>query len=248
MVKNSSLSPFCLFLAMLLAPSAVFAGQFTGTWNSDYGELRIHETSGVIIGDYAGVGVLLGEVAGNDCASGVFTNGGRFGEFSFRVEQNGRIAGRYRWADGSGAAKWNATRKSASIPAQFKNFTRTGGSTQHIENDNNVFSGVYDSSYGTLRLRDSDLFLFGDYAGRGVIAARWNGRIYEGIFTNRELKDNQVGWVEWNADVLGRNLSGGRFQIQGGASGNWSINNFRPGDVELQNIAVPGACAPLWPF
>jgi|TARA_Y100000031_G_scaffold156542_1_gene211555 hypothetical protein len=224
------------------------ASEFAGRWASDFGELRLHQTDGVIIGDYAQLGILFGEVSGEKCASGVFTNGGRFGEFSFRIVEEGEILGRYRWNGGSTGSRWDATRTSSSVPSDFANFTRSGGSTIHIENDNQVFNGTYASTYGPLRLRDSDLFLYGDYANRGVIAARWNGRKYEGVFTNRELSGNQVGWLEWSADVLARNLTGGTYKIIDSGSGNWAISDFQPGNSVFQNVAVSGTCAPMWPF
>lgn len=227
---------------------SLYAVEFSGTWSSTYGELRLHQTDGVIIGDYADVGILLGKVHDDKCASGVFTNAERSGEFSFRIVNDGEILGRYRWHNGGDGQPWNASRTTASTPPDFLNFTRTGGSTVHINNDNQTFSGTYASSYGALRLRDSDLFLYGDYAEVGIIAARWNGRQYEGVFTNRDLTDQQVGWLTWNADVLAKELSGGTWTIENGGSGNWSISDFRPGQSEFRNVGVEGACAPMWPF
>ncbi len=233
--------------AMLIA-SNVIADAFKGTWSSNYGELRIHQTAGVIIGDYAGVGVLLGEVVDKNCAVGTFTNDGRTGDFTFRVVKDGGIIGRYRWADGSGAAAWNAERISPDTPKEFTNFTRTNSGTVHIQNAAHIFSGVYSSPFGELRLRDSDLFLFGDYADRGIVAARWNGSSYEGIFTNRQLQGEQVGWLNWNADVLAQDLSGGDFEIIDGKQGQWPLAEFEPGEPTLSNLKIEGACAPLWPF
>ena len=234
-------------LTVMLLFTQAHAEGFSGTWQSTYGELRVHQTEGVIIGDYADVGILLGQVTGENCVSGIFTNGGRFGEFTFRIIENGQIKGRYRWSGGQSADVWDAERSSAATPTAFTNFTRTGGSTTHIANDAAIFSGRHASTYGQLNLRDSDLFLFGDYADRGVVAARWNGRFYEGVFTNRFLEGNQVGWLQWEADVLARDLRGGRYEIVGGDSGNWAVSTFEPGRSALQNLKVPGACAPMWP-
>lgn len=234
-------------IAMLLFTQA-YAEGFSGTWQSSYGELRVHQTDDVIIGDYADVGILLGQVTGENCVSGIFTNGGRFGEFTFRIIADGQIKGRYRWSGGQSADVWDAERISAATPSAFTNFTRTSGSTTHIANDAAVFTGRHASTYGQLNLRDSDLFLFGDYADRGVVAARWNGRFYEGVFTNRFLDGNQVGWLQWEADVLARDLRGGSYEIIGGDSGNWALSAFEPGQSALQNLKVAGACAPMWPF
>ena len=237
-----------LTLSVVCFAAGVHGAGFTGTWSSNFGELRLHQTDGVIIGDYADVGILFGELVGENCASGVFTNGGRFGEFSFRIVEKGEILGRYRWSDAAPGNAWNAQQTSASIPVNFTNFTRTGGSTVHIENDDQAFNGAYSSSHGALNLRGSDLFLYGDYADRGVIAARWNGFKFEGIFTNRNLGGAQVGWLEWSADVLAREIAGGSYEIYDGAGGDWQVSGFQPGDEVFNNVTVSGACAQMWPF
>lgn len=246
-LKRYFLHAAALMLSVSIC-TAGYASDFSGTWSSSFGELRLHQTDRVIIGDYADLGVLFGEVQGDSCASGVFTNAGRSGEFSFRIVGEGEILGRYRWTGGGGSQPWNASRVTAGVPSEFKNFTRSGGSTLHINNDNQTFSGTYGSSHGELRLRDSDLFLYGDYADVGIIAARWNGLKYEGIFTNRTLNGNQVGWLAWDADVLARNLSGGSWAIIEGGGGQWPISDFQPGSAEFQNVSIDGACAPMWPF
>lgn len=240
---QSTASVLMLSFSMVLC-----AAEFSGTWSSTYGELRLHQTDGVIIGDYADVGILLGKVHDDNCASGVFTNAERSGEFSFRVVSEGEILGRYRWHKDGNSQPWNATRTTANPPSDYLNFTRSGGSTVHINNDSQTFSGTYASNYGALRLRDSDLFLYGDYADVGIIAARWNGRQYEGVFTNRNLSGQQVGWLTWNADVLAQELSGGTWTTKSSGSGHWSISDFRPGQSEFQNVGVEGACTPMWPF
>ena len=74
-----------------------FADEFSGTWETNFGDLRLLETDGVVIGDYGTVGVILGEVMVDGCTSGYFTNGKQYGQFSFRLIGSAELIGRWRW-------------------------------------------------------------------------------------------------------------------------------------------------------
>jgi len=224
-------------------------GPFGGTWDSNFGELRLHQTDDVVIGDYGSKGIILGEVITPNCIAGVFTNGDRFGQFSFRVIEAGRVTGVYRWGEGGSGAAWEAEQTSAFIPASFSNFKPGTEALAHGTNDNDTLNGDWQTNFGTLRLRHSDLFLYGDYANRGIIAARWDGQQFVGLFTNRELAaGNQVGKTTFTADMLNGKLTGGSWSLPNGSAGSWRVDGGNESEAQFNNIAPDGSCAPLWPF
>lgn len=250
--QTPTISPSIMDMAtstqILTATQLVSQNHFNGTWSTSFGELRLHQTDNMVMGDYGGVGVILAEVMTPDCIAGVFTNGNRFGQFSFRISAENTFAGVYRWGDSGSGASWSGTRTDSATPSHFYNFTASGEAKPHIANDNKTLNGTWQSGYGALRLRQSNLFLYGDYADRGVIIARWNGLQFEGAFTNREMANQPAGSVTFGADILAGNITGGTWQFEGGSGGNWTVNGSDRQSPAFTNVAVEGACQPLWPF
>ena len=224
-------------------------GLFGGTWDSSFGELKLIQTDNVVIGDYGSVGILLGEVVTSDCIAGVFTNGNQYGQFSFRITEAGRFSGVYRFGEAGAGQSWDGTQTSALIPASFANFNADKMDMPHISNDNATLNGTWQSEHGDLRLRHADLFLFGDYANRGVIATRWDGTQFQGIFTNSGLaQDNQVGWATFGADILAAKITDGAWQLPNGTGGSWKVLERGGTGSDFTNIIPTGACQPMWPF
>lgn len=224
-------------------------GLFGGTWDSSFGELKLIQTDNVIIGDYGSVGILLGEVVTPDCLAGVFTNGDQYGQFSFRITEAGRFSGVYRFGEAGAGQSWDGTQTSALIPATFANFNADKADMPHISNNNATLNGTWRTEHGDLRLRHADLFLFGDYADRGVIATRWDGTQFQGIFTNSGLaQGNQVGWATFGADILAAKLTDGTWQLPSGAGGSWKVLERGDTESDFANIVPAGACQPMWPF
>jgi hypothetical protein len=224
-------------------------GLFGGTWDSSFGQLKLIQTDNVVIGDYGSVGILFGEVVTSDCIAGVFTNGDQYGQFSFRISEAGRFSGVYRFGETGAGQSWDGIQTSALIPGTFANFNTDKVDMPHISNNNATLNGMWQSEHGDLRLRHADLFLFGDYADRGVIAARWDGTQFQGIFTNSSLaQGNQVGWATFGADILAGKITDGTWQLQSGSGGSWKVLDRSGTGSDFTNIVPVGACQPLWPF
>jgi len=224
-------------------------GLFGGTWDSSFGQLKLIQTDNVVIGDYGSVGILLGEVVAPDCIAGIFTNGGQYGQFSFRIAEAGRFSGVYRFGETGAGQSWDGIQTSALIPGTFANFNTDKVDMPHISNNNATLNGMWQSEHGDLRLRHADLFLFGDYADRGVIATRWDGTQFQGIFTNSSLaQGNQVGWATFGADILAGKITDGTWQLQSGSGGSWKVLDRSGTGSDFTNIVPVGACQPLWPF
>lgn len=224
-------------------------GLFGGTWDSSFGQLKLIQTDNVVIGDYGSVGILFGEVVTSDCIAGVFTNGDQYGQFSFRISEAGRFSGVYRFGEAGAGQSWDGTQTSALIPSSFANFNTDKVDMPHISNNNATLNGTWQSEHGELRLRHADLFLFGDYADRGMIATRWDGTQFQGIFTNVSLaQGNQVGWATFGADILAGKITDGTWQLPSGSGGSWKVLDRSDTGSDFTNIVPAGACQPLWPF
>jgi len=163
---------------------------FAGTWTSSFGELRLLRIGRFLIGDYADEGVIVAKVT-DGCAAGVFTNGGRNGVFRWEATGNGGFQGRWGWRGEGLGESWNGQR-TGSAPDRLTNFSRGQGATRTIDQDRTVFDGRYSSNHGPVTLISRDLFLIGDYGGKGVMAGMWDGNSFVGRFTNGD----QTGWFD----------------------------------------------------
>ncbi|NGP88237.1 hypothetical protein [Fodinibius halophilus] len=194
------------------------AVDFSGKWDTDFGELRLHQFDKYVVGDYADQGIMLGKVKEN-CVSGIFTNGDRSGIFRFNAPQFGQFNGEWAWHGDPLSGSWNGSRTSKSV-TQLSNFTRDGSKTQIIDNNRTVYDGTYDSSYGEIKLLARDLFLVGDYASRGVFAGIWDGNSYVGIFTN----EDETGWFDFSFYSSNGTFDSGSWGWIGKSGrGSWSL-------------------------
>ncbi|MDF0600437.1 hypothetical protein P1J78_06825 [Psychromarinibacter sp. C21-152] len=228
-----------LFAALVAAPSAIAQSNsmqvtppvpiepFEGRWNTNHGELRLHQVrrdpASYIIGDYANRGIIVGLVSPDgQCAHGVFTNGAESGGFQFVLDQGGEFSGLWAWHGEPPAGEWTGTRV-GDAPRQLSGFTRGGGTLQVIDQPRAIMSGLYDSRHGTLDLASRDLFLWGAYADKGIIAGQWDGNGFVGQFTN----DGRVGWFDF--DVLSKTgtVRGGQWGWHGeGKRGAWTPSDY----------------------
>lgn len=197
---------------------------FQGRWDSNHGELRLHQIHSdpysYVIGDYADRGILVGRVAEDGrCVSGVFTNGQRNGNFQLVLNNNDyeRFRGLWSWHGEPPAGEWTGQR-TGSAPDTLRNFARGGATTRTLSQDRAIMDGLYDSRHGMLDLTSRDLFVLGEYADKGVIAGMWDGNGFVGQFTNGA----RTGWFDF--DVLSKTgtVRGGRWGWAGeGRSGQW---------------------------
>lgn len=214
------------------------ASDFSGTWDTSFGELRLQQTGEYVVGDYAGNGVMVGKVSGS-CMAGVFTNGKRNGVFRFDASSSGsgRFEGQWAWHGNSLGGTWNGTRTSASV-TQLQNFTRDGAATRVIDNGRTVYDGTYGSSYGSLKLFARDLFLIGDYAGKGILAGMWDGNSYVGRFTN----GNRTGWFDFAFFSRNGSFRSGEWGWDEDSEGSWRLNKTSSQTPTLTNMLDDVSC------
>ena len=146
-----------------------------GSWETTYGELRLHQQGNKVYGDYANIGTIEASYSSsNKTLTGTFTNQLKQGSFSFQLKGN-KFTGTWKWSTGGGD-KWTGTKKSTTKP-QLKNYYT-------------IWQGSWETTYGELRLHQSGNKVHGDYADRGNIDATYNpaNSTLTGTFTNKALK------------------------------------------------------------
>lgn len=107
---------------------------YTGTWKTNHGPLRLVQIGDKVYGDYVNVnGTIQGSIK-NNVLNGIFTNRNNRGKFQFSINSN-KFAGQWAWANNSGKGHWNGTRISAAKP----NLTSAIKSRLANANAKNVF-------------------------------------------------------------------------------------------------------------
>lgn len=191
-----------------------------------------------MIGDYADAGVMLGRVSGS-CLAGVFTNGDRSGRFRFERTDEGRFEGDWAWHGDSLDNDWNG-RRAGDAENSLDNFVSPDGkSLQTLDNDRDVFDGVYDSPFGKVALMQQDLFLIGDYSDKGIIAGLWDGNSFRGYFTN----DGRTGWFDFAFLSKNGDFQSGEWNWVGNDSGrDWALSEVSGRTPDIDNMTQNVSC------
>ena len=217
---------------LMIGTTQIFAGVWQGTWQTDYGQLRLYEVGEYVIGDYGDRGLILAKKE-FDLIHGVYTNteNKSSGYITFRNNNSGGFDGHWR-VEGGDVVDWNGSRIREDRP-QLKNFSRDGKAYTPIKNDRGIVNGVWNSNFGELKLVTQDLFLMGDYADKGVFIGFWEGTKYVGHFTN----GSSVGWFEFAFLSKNGDFREGKWGFYGNSqSGDWTMNRVQSSNPTLSNI------------
>ena len=179
-------------LLLALLSQIVLAQNWNGTWKTNFGEVRLYTIGNYVVGDYGKEGLILGEKR-FDLLQGVFTNPAykRSGFFTFQDLGGSKFRGSYRWKKDGQLQDWNGDRVSAVVP-RLSNFHSIGFTPQRQQGGER-FSGVYNSSFGQLKLRTQDNFLIGDYGAKGILVGAWDRNNFAGHFSN----NGRLGWFRF---------------------------------------------------
>lgn len=219
--------------------SASLSVEMTGTWETNFGTLRLHQFQGYVVGDYADKGMIAGRVTGN-CAAGVFTNGSRSGHFRFTVEDRGQFDGQWAWHGEALDGGWSGERTSSDAPARYRNFSVDGTWIQTGDSDRTVYDGTWDSDRGPVKLLARDQLLVGDYGGDGVLAGLWSGNAFVGLFT----EDGRTGRFELRFFSRNGAFRDGHWYWLGEADDtrDWSLERRDPDTPSPDNMATDAPC------
>ncbi|MEO0899462.1 MAG: M12 family metallopeptidase [Bacteroidota bacterium] len=198
-----------LFLILLcLGSFSPLFGQWTGTWSSTYGELRLIQNGTKVSGDYATQGVIEGTYnAAKRTLTGSFYNKKLKRTGFFRFTLNGKsFSGTWGWNRDMNT-KWTGTRIRSTKPSLKSSEFR-------------ACQGRWDSSFGELRFKQDGGKVYGDYARIGTIEGTFNPvtKVLKGYFTNKGL--NRSGQFEF---TMSNNSFSGKWGWSSAlANGKWT--------------------------
>lgn len=152
------------FLFVILAQ----AQNFTGTWNTSFGEVKLIQEGQIVYGDYSSIGIIDAIQTGYTI-NGKFTNNGKVGEFYFKLAlDNKSFTGEWKWqGDSKNQGNWTGTLKSDSFPSlkmdkwtgQYEFNAYPGVFTKKLNLQQKGFnlSGKFDDGKSFIAKLDTDL-------------------------------------------------------------------------------------------
>lgn len=174
------------------------AASFDGQWQSTFGLMALTQSGDAVSGTYSDGNTISGTVIG-DRLDFTYREADEAGSGWFRLARHGAFAGEYT-ADGAGQARpWRGVRG---------------------------FEGLWETSFGRMRLLDWGQQIEGTYngAGRATISGRRSGDRF--AFRYQEPKIGGEGWFELDADMNG---FAGQWRADGTAEwGEWRGKRIEP--------------------
>jgi hypothetical protein len=148
---------------------------FTGRWFTTFGTMELKQEANDVRGTYGSAGSLEGSVTG-DRLTFHYAEPAETGEGWFVLSRHGKFAGEY-------------------LPH--------GAFQGHTWEGQRDFDGIWESSFGRLRLIQNEDGVVGYYEGVGP--ATLQGRLEHGrlVFHYQEPQAHGQGWFELNSDGLG---------------------------------------------
>ena len=201
----------CILLCCSLSLMAQFG--WTGTYNTDFGVLKLMEETGseypdggIVYGDYRDDGTISGVPTFRDF-NGAFHNASSKGFFSFKRNTNSSNFTSYigNWSYNTSLdQQWNGSKQNSSLPKDIKVA---------------VWSGKWNTSQGYIILNQVGKVVTGKYHTVGQINAVYDEttKTLKGTFTNNgnsgylEYKivgNSFIGKWGWKSDLAGGNWTG----------------------------------------
>lgn len=256
---------------LLAASSTVALSQssfWTGTWDTEHGELRLKENGSFVYGDYGDVGIIEGvkvSTARGETLRVRFTrDNGSFGytEWAESGDDGNRFTGRWVWKgkpmptwNDQSIARWRGTRTNDSVPSLTK-YTGDGrGAAMQANasreyrrwvnavdmNADDPWQGTWDTDFGPVRLRTfAGRYVYGDYGDHGTINGVWQRVGSDHILRARYTRndDGSTGYLEWKSDGKNDHTADGRWNIEQRALPKWNSNGSSWGGTRT-NAAPP---------
>lgn len=172
--KKMKTKKICIIGVFLLLVSFVNA-QVSGTYKTTFGTLKLvcEKQNKIIYGDYGDKGTLLANLKtdywGRIIWVGKFTNNNKQGSFEWRFEGE-KMYGKWGWGDKLDGGKWNGSLMNKTLPSTIQKA---------------VWSGEWNTTFGTLKLKQIGNKVTGKYRDLGNIKGTWNGTKLKGTFTNK---------------------------------------------------------------
>lgn len=216
---------------------SLLAQEWTGAWDTSYGELRLVQVSDNVYGDYNdGNGTIEGKLDKNNrILTGYFYNAKakKEGDFTFIRWNGNSFKGSWNWYNSTEKAEWNGTKSSSAFPSlkYYGKFNEP------------VWTGGWDTNFGPITLRQNGSSVTGDYTNAdGWIRASYHPptRTLSGIFFNRRA--NKKGQFEFFLEKNDKYFSGKWSWLNNESGGKW--NGKRVIDSPINNNSKED-CIPL---
>jgi hypothetical protein len=197
-------------IAILLV-TILQAQNFTGTWNTTFGDVKLVHEGQIVYGDYGTKGILDAIQTGSTI-NGKFTNAGRVGEFYFKLaSDNKSFTGEWRWqGETTNRGNWTGTLKSDALPSlkmdkwtgQYEFKTYPNGFTKKLNLLQKGFSleGKFEDRKSFIGKLSNDLKTISN-------ASLYHGNTLYNITTGTIKSENSEHITVWYGDVKASNAT-----------------------------------------
>lgn len=225
---------YITFVLSFLTQLCVFAQEWTGTFNTKYGDLKLVTENGIIYGDYANGGTILAvekKFNGGSRLCGLFHNGTDRGKFYFeKTTSSKNIRGHFNYDN---SITLNDIVNDAIFQMKFDFDAKwlwdgtKANSTSPTDTKTAVFNGLWNTTDGNLILQQVGNKVTGTYKNIGTVDGVYNPqtRKLKGTFYNNNNK--KTGHFEF--DFEGNTFKGKWGWTAAMTDGNWN------GDKHLKN-------------
>ncbi|BCY28958.1 hypothetical protein KK2020170_18260 [Flavobacterium okayamense] len=187
------------------------AQNFTGTWSTTFGDLKLIHEGRTVYGDYGTKGIIDAIQTGSTI-NGKFTNAGKVGVFYFKLaSDNKSFTGEWRWqGDTTNRGNWTGTLKSDAFPSlkmdkwtgkyEFKSYP--SGFTKKLNLQQKGFSleGKFEDGKSFIGKLSNDLKTISN-------ASLYHGNTLYNITTGIIKSENSEHITVWYGDIKASNTS-----------------------------------------
>lgn len=198
-------------ISSVVAAQGAATYNWTGTWSSNFGDLRLVQSGQKITGGYASVGTITGTVDAGCTLTGEFDNTRKGGKGTYIFSRNNnRFDGSWRWNGSSSESKWNGWLKSSAKPKLIN---------QQLTDAACNWSGTWSSTSGDVVLSQNGSVVTSTQGKAGVVsgAAAVNCGLGGETRLKGRIEDKTAGGIrESTITKTGRRFAG-TWSIAGGA-------------------------------
>lgn len=195
-------------IAILLV-TMLQAQNFTGTWSTTFGDLKLIHEGQTVYGDYGTKGIIDAIQTGTTI-NGKFTNAGKVGEFYFKLaSDNKSFTGEWRWqGETTNRGNWTGTLKTDAFPSlkmdkwtgQYEFKTYPNGFTKKLNLQQKGFSleGKFEDGKSFIGKLSNDLKTISN-------ASLYHGNTLYNITTGIIKSENSEHITVWYGDIKASN-------------------------------------------
>ena len=201
-------------LLMCLFIGALQAQNFTGTWNTTFGEVKLVHEGRIVYGDYGTIGIIDALQTGTTI-NGKFTNAGKVGEFYFKLApDNKSFTGEWSWqGDTKNQGNWTGKLVSNAYPIlkmdkwtgqyEFKSYPNGFAKKLYILQKGFNLSGNFDDGKSFIAKLDNNLktVAYGSFYNGNTLYNLYKSQIKSETIENITVWYGEIGKVNTSEKV-----------------------------------------------